>query len=303
MHLVLGDSRDPLCAGVHDALVRRGRPTRTIASPLLDPVRFGWRLDADSSASVLVLDDGFRLRDDEIDSVFVGGIGGIDPRGWNTDDLLYAQSETHAALLAWLWSLECPVVNRPPASTWYRPSPPLLSWHGRLARAGLPTMDTVVTNVPGDARSFAGMRSSVWAEAAVLGPLTSESRYLVASDSEWQGLRVLQQRTPVPLSHPHGAPQFAAVVGERIIWGPAAGPALADLEPALIAFAADADLALVEVIFASVSERLSVIAVEPRPDLQHFGEAGRALIIESIADLLTAKVPSRPTAAVTEGVS
>lgn len=303
MYLVLGDSRDPLCAGVRDALVGRGYATRTIASALLDPVRFEWRLDTASSASALVLDDGVRLRDEDVAGVFVGGIGWIDPLGWASEDLLYVQSETHAALLAWLWSLDCPVVNRSPASTWYRPNPPLLTWHSRLARAGLPTMDTLVTNLPEEARGFVGRGSSTWADAAILGPLTSDARYMVASNDEWRGLEALQRRTPVPLSHPHGAPQFAAVVGERTIWEPAVTPAVARLEPALVAFAADAGLALVEVIFAPVADGLSVIAVEPRPQLDHFDEAGRTLILESIADLLTEDVRGRLTAPLAAAVS
>jgi hypothetical protein len=302
MYLVLGDSHDPLCAGVRDALAGRGCATKTIASPLLHPVRFEWRLDTTSSSSALVLDDGVRILGDEIDGVFVGGTGRFDPRGWASDDLMYVQSETHAALLAWLWSLDCPVVNRAPASTWYRPNPPLVSWHSRLARAGLPTMDTLVTNVPDTARAFAG-GSSAWEDSVVLGPLTSDARYIVSSDDEWRGLVALQRRTPIPLSYPHGPPQFATVVGERIIWAPDATPALARLEPALVAFAADAGLALVEVIFAPVADRLSVIAVDPRPQLDHFDEVRKALITESIADLLTEDVHGRRTAPLAEAVS
>ncbi|MFL5685406.1 MAG: hypothetical protein ACJ77D_05075 [Chloroflexota bacterium] len=287
MHLVLGDPLDPLCVDVRDVLVARGSDTRIIASPLLGPVRFAWRLDNDASVSRLVLEDGLELRGEDISGVFIGGIAPIDPRGWESADLMYMHSEVHAALLAWLSALECAVVNRFDASTWYRPNPPLLSWHGRLARAGLPTTDVVVTNVADEARAFARRGSSTGVDAAVFGPLTSDGRYLVSSAEDWRGLRSLQQKMPVALTRPHGGPQFACVVGARVVWEGAAMPEVRQFEPALRAFAADTGLSLVEVIFAPVSGRMSVIGVDPRPRLDHFSEAGRTLIVEAIADLLT----------------
>jgi hypothetical protein len=290
MHLVLGDARDPLSSGVRDALIAGGVPTRFVADPLRDPIRFTWRLETSASASSLVLEDGLRLESNQVSGVFVGAVGAIDPVGWDIADLTYVRSEAHAALLAWLWSLDCPVVNRPRASTWYRPKQPLLAWYSRLVRSGLPAMDTLLTNVADEARRFA-RGSSTDVNAAVFGPLTSDARYLVADERDWEGLLSLQRLTPVPLAHPHGAPTFACVVGDRVVWEPANTPATAQYEPELRVFAAGSGLELVEVVFAPVDGELFVIGVDPQPDFNHFGGAARALIVENVVDLLTRAGP------------
>ena len=109
----------------------------------------------------------------------------VDPMGWRAEDLTYLQAESQAALLAWLWSLPCMVVNRYEPAIWYRPNAPLLAWHGLLTRAGLPTLDTEITN--------ANLSADL---PAVFAPLTTETRYLVARDDEWRGVAALQEVTP-----------------------------------------------------------------------------------------------------------
>ena len=272
MHLVLGEPHDPLSAGVRDALVARNHATRLIASPIFGPLRFAWRLDASASRSILMFDDGLQLRAEDIAGVFVGSVTGPEPRGWETPDLLYMQSEAHAAVLAWLWSLNCPVVNRADARNWYQPNPPLLSWRRRLLRAGLPTMDAILTNVPDEARAFARRGAPSGVDAVVFDPLSNQAGYLVARDEEWGGLASLQRKMPVTLTYPHGAAHFACVAGDDVVWDPSAPPETAAFEPGLRAFAADLGLTLVEVDFAPVDGRLAVINVDPRPQLHHFGE-------------------------------
>jgi len=87
-----------------------------------------------------------------------------------------------AALLAWLWSLPCPVINRYPSALWYRPQMPLLAWQRLLRSCGIPTMETLVTNVESEARDFRRHLARNGVAGAVYGPLTSNARYLLGGD-------------------------------------------------------------------------------------------------------------------------
>jgi hypothetical protein len=286
MFLVLGEPNDALSAGVRDALLGRNRATRLIGSPMFEPLRFEWRLDSSTSRSRLTFDDGLELRAEDISGVFVGSFTGPDPRGWETPDLLYLYSEAHAALLAWLWSLDCPVVNRADARSWYQPNRPLISWRRHLLDADLPTVDVLLTNVPDAARAFARRGVTSGVDAVVFGPLTNQAGYLVVSDGEWAGLASLQRTMPITLTYPHGPAQFACVVADGVVWDPGAPPEMAVFEPGLRALAVELGLTLVEVDFAPIDGRLAVIDVDPRPRLHHFGESATT-IVEAIADLLT----------------
>lgn len=290
MHLLLGDSQDPCCLSVRAVLEARNYPTRIISNTLVHPSRFAWRLNNDQSASQLVWDEEPPVLDDQITGVLVRSTGWIDPIGWKPDDLTYMQAETQAALLAWLWSLACPVVNRYPSAIWYRPQVPLLSWHLLLRRCGLPTLETLVTNVENEARAFGRRLAPEGVAGAVYGPLTSDVRYLVTGDEDWSGLAAMQRCAPVCLTYPHGAAQFVCVVGEQVVWEGEPCPETTLLEPALRRFATAASLAFVELAFAPTSNGIGVIAVEPYPHFEHFGDAARQQIVEGIVQLLTAEV-------------
>lgn len=289
MYLLLGDSQDPWCLSVRDALEARTYPARIIAQPMMHPSTFSWELDNRRSDSQLILDGELALRGDQIAGVFVRSTGWIAPEGWQPDDFAYMQAEMQAAALAWLWALACPVINRFRPAIWYRPHPPLLSWEPLLRRCGLPTPEALVTNLDREARAFRHRLSQDGVKGAVYGALTSDSRYLVTGDRDWDGLTVLQQRAPVCLTYPHAAPQLACVVGKRVIWDGDPTVQTSMLEPALRRFASAAGLVFVEVAFASASTGAAVIAVESRPYFEHFGEAARQQIAGEIAHLLTAQ--------------
>jgi hypothetical protein len=289
VHLLLGNPEDPCLLGVRNVLESRGHPTLTIANPLAHPSRLVWRLDGDRSESRIAWNDESTIPDAQIEGVVVRSTAWIDPAGWQRDDLIYMQSETHAALLAWLWSLPCPVVNRYPSALWYRPQMPLLAWQRLLRRCGIPVMDTLVTNVESDAREFRRHLARNGVAGAVYGPLTGNVRYLVTGDEEWDGLVALQNHAPVCLAAPHGAALFVCVVGGTAVWGREPSPEAAVLEPALLRFAAAAGLAFVELALAPTAQDICAIAVEPYPDLVHFESAARQKIVEAIADLLAAE--------------
>lgn len=275
-------------------LEARNYPTRIVSNPLVHPSRLAWWLDNEQNASQLAWDEEPAILDDQIAGVLVRNTGWIDPTGWKPDDLAYMEAETQAGLLAWLWSLACPVVNRFPSSIWYRPQVPLLSWYPLLRRYGLPTLETLVTNVEQEIRAFGQRLTLAGVAGAVYGPLTSTARYLVTSDEDWSGVAAMQRYAPVCLAYPHGAAQLVCVVGEQVVWDREPSAAAALLAPALRRFAAAAGLAFVEFALAANSEGISVVAVEPNPHVERFGESARQKIVEAIVHLLTAGVGTSP---------
>lgn len=288
VYLLLGDPQDPCCQSVRLALERRNHPSHIISNLLANPWRFTWRLSNAQSASQLAEDGGQPLSAEHIAGVLVRNSGWINPEGWQADDLAYMQTETRAALLAWLWSLACPVVNRYPPAIWYQPRVPLLSWQRLLHRCSLPTLETLVTNVEQEARLFGARLAREGVAGAVYGPLTSEARYLVAGDEDWKGLAAVQRYAPVCLAYPHGATQSACVVGEQVVWEAEPSTEMARLEPALRSFAVEAGLDFVELAFAPTSEGFCVVDVDPYPHFERFGEAARQRIVDGLVDLLTA---------------
>ncbi len=289
MHLLVGDPQDACCLSVRTALEARNHPTCIISNPLVHPSRFSWWLNK-QSASELVWDEEPVVFDDQITGVLVRSTGWIDPIGWQPDDLTYMQAEAQAALLAWLWSLACPVVNRYPSAIWYNRQVPLLSWQRLLRHCGLPTLETLVTNVDQEARVFGRRLAQEGVAGAVYGPLTSDVRYLLTSDEDWNGLATMQRYAPVCLTYPHGEAHLVCVAGDQVVWEGKPSPETALLEPALRRFATAAGLAFVELALAPTSEGICVIDVEPNPHFERFGDAARHQIVEGLVHLLTAEI-------------
>lgn len=285
MYLLIGSSADPCCQSVSAALAVRGLTARIVANPFAAPVRFAWSLNDETNASRLQWDDAPPLADDEIDGVLVRNPIFIDIAGWLPEDLAYMQAETQAAMLAWLWSLRCTVVNRYPASVWYRPQTPLLVWQSLLWRCGLKTPAATVSNVPDEARAFGAQ----WQDGVVYAPLTSTARYLIGTADDWQGLAALQRCAPVCLAQPHGATQLVCVVGERVIWDGTPPVQAAELEPALRQFAAVAGLSFVQLAMAETADALCVVLVEPFPRLEQFTAPTRQEIVDGLVQMLTAE--------------
>jgi hypothetical protein len=214
MYLLLGSSSEPCCESVSEGLQACGLESRIIDSTFADRVRFSWHLDNKRSVSQLILSDGERLANDQIDGVLIRSAGWIDSAGWQLDDLSYVQTEAQAALLGWVWGLSCPVAGLMPASIWYRPQVPVTYWQPLLARCGLRAPEALLTNVEDEARSF-GERLGI---GAVYAPFSSPDRFLLASEDDWKGLAALQSCAPVCVVEPHGATGLVCVVGGRIVW-------------------------------------------------------------------------------------
>jgi hypothetical protein len=296
MHLLLGDPQDTLCLSICHALNALNYPVRMITNPFVHPLRFAWQLNNNQSATQLIWGDEPPIHERDIAGVLVRNAGWVDPGGWQPEDLAYVQSETQAALLAWLWSLPCSVVNRYPPSSWYRPHPPFLSWRPVLRRCGLPTMEALVTNVEAEARGFGQELALKGLPGAVYGPLTGELHYLVMDDKEWRGLAALQRVAPVSLAPPHEETQMVCVVGEQVVWESAPSSHTVLLEPALRRFASEIGLSFVALALAQSSEGIAVVAVETHPSLELFGTAAQEQIVQEMVHLLIGQNGARHSA-------
>ena len=284
VYLLIGHPSDPTCADLRDLLGSCGRSARIVENPLAHPTRFAWRLDNHRSSSHLAWDDQAPLNVAEIAGVFVGSEVWLDPVGWESKDWSYALSEMQAALLGWMWSLDCPVVNRYPPEVWYRPRAPLCYWQPRLWRCGLRAPDLLMTNVAGEARAFGDGRAAVYA------PCTGPERYLLAEAKDWDGLETVQRRTPVNIESPHGAARLSCVVGGSVVWEGPPPPEADALEPGLLRLARETGLDYLEVALATGAEsgELVVIAVDPWPHYGWYGPDAQRAIAEGVVRLLTA---------------
>lgn len=283
MFLLLSDPRDPLCQAVRASLDAAGYEARIVANPLAQPMRFAWRLNALSSASQLIWEDGTRLFDAELAGVMVRSTGWIAGDGWNPNDLAYVRSETHAALLAWLWSLDCPVINRYSPLLWHRPDAPLLFWQPWLGQCGLRALDSLVSNVEQEIHAF----GAAFGGEAVYAPLTAEARYGLDSDDQWDKLAAMQRLGPIHLTQASAALHSACVVGSGVVWE-GTPPTDADrLGPALTRFSTVAGLTFVEITIASAGDGSRVAAVNPYPRVEHFGQSAQREIVAGLIQLLT----------------
>jgi len=281
-YLLLGDAQDGCCQHVAAVLEAGGYQVSIVANPLVAPAHFGWWLNNQRSASQLRWGDGQSLHDAQIDAVLVRTNGRLATEGWSPDELAYAQAEAQAALLGWLWSLPCTVVNRYPAHLWYQPQAPLISWQALLWRCRLPAQQALVTNVADDARAFGEGLEVIYT------PLTGNASYPIDNEAAWAGLATMQQYAPVHLTRPYGPLHRACVVGERVVWDNPPAEA-ANLEPKLREFATAVGLSFVAVAFAPTAEGLRTVAVEGQPQFDRFGAAAQQEIVAALVALLTAR--------------
>src|SRR5271165_979410 len=288
MYLLLGDLNDPICKAIPAFLEVKGGELRMMAYPISHPLRLSLRLDAASSVSWLISEDGMPLLDTKIEGVLVRRPQCRSHAALSSDDPDSADRETNAALLAWLWSLDCPVINRFPAVLWHIPQPPLLFWQSRLTHCGLRALPSLISNVEQGAREF----GAALGEETLYAPLTASSRYRLGCSDQWKKLAVMQRFAPVHLTQGYVASHFACVVGLHVIWE-SAPPANADrLEKALTHFSAVAGLDFVEIEIALTDLGVRIAAVNPDSDLESFGEVARRKIVLALIQLLTGEVSS-----------
>jgi hypothetical protein len=283
MYLLLGDSDDLVCVSMLASLERIGCGVRIIANPILSPSLFGWRFDTQNSSSWIAFEDGTHLPDKEIEGVLVRNFGRIAPQRWDPQDYGYAQTEMYAALFGWLWSLDCPVVNRYPPPLWLRSDLPLIFWNCLLAQCGLRVLPSLISNVEQEIDDFVKFLG----DQPVYAPLTDELRYPVDSEDVWRKIAGIQRLAPVHLTQ--GAPSLcvACVVGSRVVWNQTVPRGAEILAPSLIRFSAAAGFAFCEIGIALTATGAQVATVKAYPRLEHFHSAAQQEIISDLAGLLT----------------
>lgn len=283
MHLVLGHSDDSCCTALLEKLDVAGCEARLIAAPLEAPVRHHLRIDSEgTSSTALILG---QRSSERIESVFVRSSGAIDNAGWEPADQTYMQAEVHAAMLGWLFALDCPVVNRVNAELWYRPRLPLLHWLSRLRACELLVPGMIITNDEAEVDRFRRDVERCDVPGAVFLSLAQRNSWLVGR-GEWEGVLALVPHGPVCLAEPHGPVSLLCIVGRDIIWNREPTPDEVTLSGRLLRFASSAGLEFVEIGLARVQAGIAVVHVEQLPRLERFSEHARSRILDGLIDLL-----------------
>ena len=229
MYVLIGDPLDLLCKSVHRALESAGCRACMVANPMHDPFRFVWRLDTANSSSRVTLENETALSDNQISAVLVRRANLLPTGSGDPDDLAYIQEEADAALLAWLWSLDCVVVNRYPPAIWYRRDQPLLLWRHLLEQCGLRALDSIISN---SKASLAAYQTAPASELTFV-PFTCEGSALLNVDACSETDRVLVDRVPAHLMQPAIDLKRLCVVGSKIVWDGSPYANQDAIEPAL----------------------------------------------------------------------
>lgn len=283
MHLVLGHPEDSCCTALLERLATAGYEARLIPAPLEAPAHHQLRIESNGICSTtLILDTPPAT---PIESVFVRSSGALDPADWVPADHAYMQAETQAAMLAWLFALDCPVVNRVNAELWYRARLPLLHWLARLRACGLLVPATIISNDAAEIDGFRREAETRDVSGAVFLSLAQHNSWLVGDD-DWDGVLALSTHVPVCLAEPHGRVGLLCVVGQAIIWDcePTSGEAA--LSWRLLQFARLVGLEFVEIGLARVHAGTAVVHVDLLPRLERFCHDAQSRILDGLMDLL-----------------
>jgi hypothetical protein len=285
MYLLIGTEHDACCRLVAAALRERGHDAWMSSDPLAGEFAVVWSLDEGGVASRLRLPDGTTVPGERVRGMLVRHHGGaFEAEGWAADDLAYLRTEGQAAMLAWLWSLPCPVVNRPTDDLWFRPQRTVPEWRTLMRRHGLPTPAIRVTNDPAEARRFAAR----WG-AVTYAPLTSATRYPIADAGQWAELDKVMARLPVCLVEPCAGPTTrAVVVGDEVVWGaPLARPgARLAIESGLRRLAATLRLAVLEAEVREGEDGPRCVGLDPYPRFERYEAPIQAALTAGVVGLL-----------------
>jgi hypothetical protein len=287
MHLLLGGQHDECLIALSEKIRGDGSEVEILAGAFAQSARLSWAFDSSRSRTRLALADGRCLNADDIEGVVVRRSGGVERVGWSGEDYSFVEAEHQAALIGWLWSLRCPVVNRLPAAVWFHDRLPLVFWKPALRQSGLSLIDCLLSNIEDDLRAFGRQHAG-----AVYTPLTGDGHYELRDDNSWEQLADIHGRFPLYVTAPNTEVRFACVVGQEIIWATATWAGARNLEPALLQFAAVVGLSFFEIGVIQTTDGPCVTAVNPEPSLARYPVESRAKIIDSLADLLSGRVPA-----------
>jgi hypothetical protein len=252
MFLLIGQINDALAADVRRALEEREVEVCAISDLFVETTNFSWCLTSTQTSSTLTLADETCLSGDDISGVFFRRSIDWKLRGVSSGDENYIQAEMQAAVLGWIWSLRCPVINRPPAWLWYCPKPPLQSWERLLRENGFKLPD------------LSGLDRGMGSGKGTIDQLSGDT----------SGSAVCNR---------------GCVIGQVVVWNHLATENLVRFENALIKFAHDSGLCFVEIEVESGNDGVTVREIDAFPDLSSFCPANRATIAEHLARSLTDK--------------
>jgi hypothetical protein len=283
MYVLTGDPLDPLCKSVYLALESAGYQVCIVANPMLYPFRFVWRLETLNSSSRVFLEDETVISDSEISAVLVRRPTCLPADAGDPDDVVYIQEEADAALLAWLWSLDCIVVNRYPPTAWYRRDQPLVLWRNLLERSGLSAVDYIITNTSADLVAY----QTTLGDKDSFVPLSSQDGELLNLDRRSETDLSLVNRAPTHLIQSGIEQERLCVIGSRVVWNESPIGNRGTIESALSCFRELSGLDFFELALSRFQDETRVAAVNPYPRLEDYKPAARTEIVAALVSLLT----------------
>jgi hypothetical protein len=284
--LILGRDYDDFCRLMCDHLCQAGRTVLFVVEENLFPeLGFTWRVPDDGTICWNQQRISFR----DIDGIISRSYGvPLSREEYDTVDGKYITSEWHALLMAWLYRMPCPVVNRLRPELWYRSQlqpADLLSLVPDL-RFKLPRF--LVTTRPEEARTF-------WestGQQIYYIPANEVTRYPVFDQSDLDKLETLSATLPLRLTERiAGTPCDAFVAGEQVtLVGPEGvlrRSVPPDLSAACTHVGSTLDLAFYRLSLVEDDHgEWYCLALDRLPQLLRQPAEVRAEIARSLADLL-----------------
>jgi hypothetical protein len=130
--LLCGDNGDLLLKDAGRVLQSGGYAARVLEDFFDYSAKVAWSLDSERQSSLMSPADGVAIRDQEIRGVLVRKPRFDRRDGWSAKDASYRHAEKEAAMLGWIWSLSCLVINRYSPELWFGRIDSIDYWHGRL---------------------------------------------------------------------------------------------------------------------------------------------------------------------------
>jgi len=288
--LLMSHSQDAVSQRVAQGLGLRGHRIILTSNAVAAPFLLSWRLQSDPGDDTWVWREASSAAAPTIAGVLVRSAGGpSDPENWDPHDLFYAQVEAQAALLAWIWSLPCLVVNRCSADLWFRPQRSYPEWQALFAECGLPRVSLLVTDEIDAARDF-GVQSR--GHVAYV-PLTSSNRYPITSPTDWLELAKLLDHVPVCLmAIPRQASMYATIVGRQVVWDQDVPADARALDGGLLTLAERLGVDLMQVDIVATHEGFRCINVDIYPVLHRHDSATQETVVDALIDLLEGGRPA-----------
>jgi hypothetical protein len=279
VYLILGQPPLSLAESIQTGFNAMGAEIVWI-SDFASEVELVWWLGTSSSTFELQLKNGRKLDEEQ-----VLGVLAVAPYKGDISEIKekeYFRAEKRAALLAWLWSLRCPVVNRIPPMFWISPHVPLTFWHPALRRCGLPVVDSILSNLPSELEKFVSESSG---ECDYV-PLSIKELYRVATPADFEGLTKLAKFCPINLTQYSPHIYSACVVNRKVFWNQSVSPILTSLQDRLTQLGVVTGLPFLEIGVLVIDGAPRIRSISPFPKLDLFRPDTCGVITKALLSLL-----------------